>query len=107
MLQRLPDKFARLLDGHEPREVTLREAGGGRRRLWDVEAVFDGEGHMYLERGWEQFARVHDDLELGHFLVFRYDRNAVLTVKVFDLSSTNPDDDGSTCFFLLFSVFML
>ncbi|CAM0871953.1 unnamed protein product [Alopecurus aequalis] len=91
---RLPDKFARLLDGQEPREVTLREAGGG-PRMWDVEVVFDGKGHMYLDRGWEQFARVHD-LELGNFLVFSYDGNAVLTVKVFDMTMCrrhyHPDD---------------
>ncbi|CAM0871951.1 unnamed protein product [Alopecurus aequalis] len=91
---RLPEKFAKLLDGQEPREVKLQEAGGG-RRLWDVEVVFDGKGDMYLERGWEQFARVHD-LGLGNFLVFSYDGNTVLTVKVFDLSMCrrhyHPDD---------------
>uniref|UniRef100_A0ACD5TVZ3 Uncharacterized protein n=1 Tax=Avena sativa TaxID=4498 RepID=A0ACD5TVZ3_AVESA len=80
---RLPDKFAEFLDGQEPRAVKLREAGGGQRRLWDVEVVFDGEGQMYLERGWEQFAREHD-VHQGHFLIFSYDGEAVLTVKVFD-----------------------
>ena len=103
MLQRLPKKFAELLDGQEPREVKLQEASGG-PRLWDVEVVFDGEGHMYLDRGWEQFARVHG-LELGHFLVFSYDGSAVLTVKVFDLSMCrrhyHPDDDASTYALLL------
>uniref|UniRef100_A0ACD5TVW2 Uncharacterized protein n=1 Tax=Avena sativa TaxID=4498 RepID=A0ACD5TVW2_AVESA len=80
---RLPDKFAELLDGREPREVKLREAGDG-RRLWDVEVVFDGDGHMYLGRGWDRFAREYG-LQLGHFLVFTYDGDdAVLTVKVFD-----------------------
>uniref|UniRef100_A0ACD5XI17 Uncharacterized protein n=1 Tax=Avena sativa TaxID=4498 RepID=A0ACD5XI17_AVESA len=80
---RLPDKFAEFLDGQEPRAVKLREAGGGQRRLWDVEVVFDGKGQMYLERGWEQFAREHD-VHQGHFLLFSYDGEAVLTVKVFD-----------------------
>uniref|UniRef100_A0ACD5XHU5 Uncharacterized protein n=1 Tax=Avena sativa TaxID=4498 RepID=A0ACD5XHU5_AVESA len=80
---RLPEKFAELLDGREPREVRLREAGDG-RRLWDVEVVFDGDGHMYLGRGWDRFAREYV-LQLGHFLVFTCDGDdAVLTVKVFD-----------------------
>ncbi|XP_044345562.1 B3 domain-containing protein Os03g0620400 isoform X1 [Triticum aestivum] len=81
---RLPDKFAAVLDGREPHEVRLREAGC-RHRLWDVEVVFDADRHMYLRRGWEQFAHAHD-LRLGHFLVLSYDdrRHAVLTVKVFD-----------------------
>ena len=100
LLQRLPAKFAELLDGREPREVTLREAGGG-RRLWDVEVVFDGEGHMYLQRGWEQFARAHQ-LGPGNVLVFSYDGDAVLAFKVFDASSCRRNyqrDDAGTCFF--------
>ena len=52
----LPKKFAEVLDGQEPRQLKLREASGGRRR-WDVDVHFDGEGHMYLTRGWEQFTR--------------------------------------------------
>lgn len=96
---RLPDKFAKVLDGREPWEVKLREAGSGRRSLWDVVVVFDADGHMYLGRGWEQFARAHD-LRLGHFLVFSYDGDAVLTVKVFDVSMCRRhyqhDDDASS-----------
>ncbi|CAM0871631.1 unnamed protein product [Alopecurus aequalis] len=79
---RLTDKFAEVLDGREPCEVKLREAGGG-RRLWVVEVVFDGEGHVRLGRGAVQFARAHD-LQLGQFVVFSYDGDAALTVKVFD-----------------------
>ena len=100
MLQRLPDKFTELLDGQEPLEVKLQEAGGG-RRLWDVEVVFDGEGHVYLERAWEQFARAHG-LGLGDVLVFSYDGDAVLTVKVFGMSMCDgnhqPDVDASKRF---------
>ncbi|KAE8817154.1 B3 domain-containing protein [Hordeum vulgare] len=82
---RLPDKFTRvLLDGFKPKEVKLRAAGHG-RRFWDVKVVLDADGHMYLGRGWEQFARAHD-LRLGYFLVFSYDGDAVLTIKVFDMS---------------------
>ncbi|CAM0871920.1 unnamed protein product [Alopecurus aequalis] len=93
---RLPDKFAEVLDGREPRQVKLREAGGG-RRLWVVEVVFDGNGHMHLGHGWEQFARAHD-LQLGYFLVFSYDGDAVLSIKVFDGSMCRryyDDDDAA------------
>jgi hypothetical protein len=79
MLQRLPDEFAMLLDGHEPREVTLQEAGDD------------------LERGWEQFTRAHG-MVFGNVMVFSCDGDAVLTVKVFD--------HASTCFFLLYSAFV-
>jgi hypothetical protein len=94
-----------LLDGQEPREVTLREASGG-RHLWDVEVLFDGEGRMYLDRGWERFARAHD-LGLGNFLVFSYDGDAVLTVTVFDGSMCrrhyhDDDEESMHLFFLLY-----
>nr|XP_045084587.1 putative B3 domain-containing protein Os03g0621600 [Aegilops tauschii subsp. strangulata] len=96
--QRLPDKFAKMLAGHEPHKVKLREAGNGLRRLWDVLVVFDGEGHMYIGPGREQFARAHE-LQLGHFLVFRYDGDAMFTVKMFDNTMCRMyyqhDDDAS------------
>ena len=78
----LPKKFAEVLDGQEPRQLKLWEASGGRRR-WDVDVHFDGEGRMYLVHGWEQFASERG-LQAGHFLGFVYDRDNVLTVKVFD-----------------------
>ncbi|XBI38939.1 hypothetical protein VPH35_123826 [Triticum aestivum] len=81
--QRLPDKFAKMLAGREPHKVKLREADSGLHRLWKVLVVFDGEGHMYLGTGWEHFARAHE-LQLGYFLVFRYDGDAMFTVKMFD-----------------------
>ncbi|KAM3354556.1 hypothetical protein ACQJBY_025322 [Aegilops geniculata] len=95
---RLPDKFTKVLDGREPREVKLQEAGR-RRRLWDVEVVSDADGHMYLGNGWEQFACAHD-MRLGHFLVLSYDGHVVLTVKVFDGSMCrrhyHQDNDASS-----------
>ncbi|XP_040243024.2 uncharacterized protein [Aegilops tauschii subsp. strangulata] len=96
--QRLPDKFAKMLAGREPHKVKLREADSGLRRLWDVLVVFDGEGHMYLGPGWDHFARAHE-LQLGHFLVFRYDDDAMFTVKMFDNTMYRMyyqhDDDAS------------
>ena len=83
LAQRLPDTFAKMLAGREPHKVKLREADSELRRLWYVLVVFDGEGHMYLGPGWEHFARAHE-LQLGYFLIFRYDGDAMLTVKMFD-----------------------
>ena len=48
-----------MLDGHRPKNVKLRQAGSGLRRLWDVELVIR-YGHMYLRRGWEQFYLAYD-----------------------------------------------
>lgn len=80
----MPDEFAAALDGREPQELKLREAGGG--RLWAVDVVFDGDGHMYLTRGWAQFARAHG-LGLGSFLVFTYDGGSTLSVSVFGVTT--------------------
>ena len=49
-----------------------------------MEVVFDTDRHMYLRRGWEQFVRAYD-MRHGYFLVLRYDGNAMLTVKVFNM----------------------
>ncbi|KAE8777537.1 B3 domain-containing protein [Hordeum vulgare] len=100
----LPDNFAKMLDGHRPQNMKMRQAGNGLRKLWDVEVVFDTDGSMYLDRGWKQFVRAYD-LRHGYFLVFRYDDNATFAVKVFDTTMCGrryQDDDASTlCLFFL------
>ena len=71
--KKLPDKFAQFLDGWEPAEVYLREESCG-VCWWTVEIWFDGEGKMFLQNGWEEFAREHN-VEVGclvHFLLGRW-----------------------------------
>ncbi|KAE8780434.1 B3 domain-containing protein [Hordeum vulgare] len=104
-MQVLPDHLVKMLDGHRPQNMKLRQAGNGLRKLWDVEVVFDTDGSMYLDRGWNQFVRAYD-LRHGYFLVFRYDDNATFVVKVFDTTMCRrryqDDDDASTlCLFFL------
>ncbi|KAE8820434.1 hypothetical protein D1007_01580 [Hordeum vulgare] len=55
----LPHNFVKMLDGHRPPNMKLRQAGNGLRKLWDVEVVFNADGRMY-------------------------DGNATFAVKVFD-----------------------
>uniref|UniRef100_A0A8I6WS84 TF-B3 domain-containing protein n=1 Tax=Hordeum vulgare subsp. vulgare TaxID=112509 RepID=A0A8I6WS84_HORVV len=93
----LPHNFVKMLDGHRPQNMKLRQAGNGLRKLWDVEVVFDADGRMYLDRGWKQFVRAYD-LGIGYFLVFRYDGNATFTVEVFDTTMCRrryQDDDDA------------
>ncbi|KAE8800764.1 B3 domain-containing protein [Hordeum vulgare] len=103
--QVLPDNFVKMLDGHRPQNMKLRQAGNGLHKLWDVEVAFDTDGNMYLDRGWKQFVRAYD-LRHGYFLVFRYDDNTMFAVKVFDTTMCRrryqDDDDASTlCLFFL------
>ncbi|KAK1615308.1 hypothetical protein QYE76_020825 [Lolium multiflorum] len=80
--KKLPNKFADYLHGQEPAKVYLRAADCG-PRLWTVEVLFDGQGRMYLDKGWEKFAIAHG-VDFGWFLHFKYEGDDVLTVKVFD-----------------------
>ncbi|KAK1628817.1 hypothetical protein QYE76_003132 [Lolium multiflorum] len=52
-------------------------------RLWTVEVLFDGQGRMYLDKGWEKFAIAHG-VDFGCYVHFKYEGDDVLTVKVFD-----------------------
>ncbi|KAE8808429.1 B3 domain-containing protein [Hordeum vulgare] len=103
----LPGNFVKMLDGHRPQNMKVRQAYNGLHRLWDVEAVFDTDASMYLDRGWKQFVRAYD-LRNGYFLVFRYDDNTMFTVKVFDTTMCRmhyqDDDDASTLCLFFFSI---
>ncbi|KAE8801558.1 B3 domain-containing protein [Hordeum vulgare] len=94
----LPNNFVKMMHGHRPQNMKLRQAGNGLRKLWDVEVVFDTDGSMYLDRGWKQFVHAYD-LQIRYFLVFRYDGNATFVVKVFDTTMCRrhyqDDDDAS------------
>nr|XP_020188509.1 B3 domain-containing protein Os03g0212300-like [Aegilops tauschii subsp. strangulata] len=96
--RRLPDNFMKMLDGHRPKNVKLRQVGSGLRRHWDMELVIR-YGHMYMCRGWEQFYHAYD-LRHGYFLLSRYDGDTMLTVKVFNTTMCRmryqDDDDANT-----------
>ncbi|KAK1632769.1 hypothetical protein QYE76_007084 [Lolium multiflorum] len=48
---------------------------------WDMMRL--PRGHMFFHNGWRHFARSHV-IEVGHFIVFKYDSHSVFTIKVFD-----------------------
>ncbi|KAK1612308.1 hypothetical protein QYE76_035981 [Lolium multiflorum] len=82
-IQRLPDSFAEYVAGDDrPRTMHLREASCGYYR-WIVDAIYDARGKMYLNIGWEKFAR-HHSLEAGFILLFSYFGDGDMSVKVFD-----------------------
>ncbi|KAE8813310.1 hypothetical protein D1007_09582 [Hordeum vulgare] len=72
--QVLLGNFVKMLDGHWPQNMKLRQADNGLRKMWDVEVVFDTDGSMY-------------------------DDNTMFTVKVFDTTMCRrryqDDDDAS------------
>lgn len=79
---RLPDAFVTELEGQEPRKLRLQMADCPNGAIL-VDVVFNGEGHMFLARGWRQFTRANS-LKQGYFIQFKFDRDDLLLVKVFD-----------------------
>ena len=64
---------------------------------------------MYLCRGWEQFYRAYN-LRHGYFLIFKYDGDAMLTMKVFNTTMSRmryqDEDDASTCCLFFLSIWL-
>ncbi|KAK1611143.1 hypothetical protein QYE76_034816 [Lolium multiflorum] len=88
-IQRLSDSFADYVAGDDrPRTMHLREAVCSYYR-WIVDVIYDARGKMYLNIGWEKFAR-HHSLQAGFILLFSYfDRD--MSVKVFDETRCRRD----------------
>ncbi|KAK1677739.1 hypothetical protein QYE76_038587 [Lolium multiflorum] len=93
-IQRLPDSFAKYVGGDRPRTMHLREASCGYYR-WIVDAIYDARGKMYLNIGWEKFAR-HHNLEAGFILLFSYFGDRDMSVKVFDETRCRRDYAAGT-----------
>ncbi|KAK1604551.1 hypothetical protein QYE76_028224 [Lolium multiflorum] len=92
-IQRLPDSFAEYVAGNDrPRTMHLREASCGCR--WIVDVIYDARGKMYLNIGWEKFARYHS-LEAGFILLFSYLGDRDMSVKVFDETRCRRDYHGT------------
>jgi hypothetical protein len=65
-------------------QVHLRVRGGA-TGYWTAAALFDRFGEIFLAKGWKRFCRMHK-IEAGHFLVFNYDGDHIITISVFDES---------------------
>jgi hypothetical protein len=77
----LPHRFASIVDGQEPHHVLLHVSSGA-TGLWPAEVMFDDNGRMFLHNGWRCFAHSHA-IEVGHFVVFKYDGHCDFNVKAF------------------------
>ncbi|KAK1630929.1 hypothetical protein QYE76_005244 [Lolium multiflorum] len=94
-IQRLPDSFADYVAGDDrPRTMHLREAACGYYR-WIVDVIYDARGKMYLNIGWEKFAR-HHGLQAGFILLFSYFGDRDMSVKVFDETRCRRDTTATT-----------
>ena len=81
LLQAIPGKFVQRFRGLIPNSVKLESRCG---HTFDVE-VAKNLGKVVLKMGWKEFVTAHD-LNMGDFLVFKYDGTSLLKVLIFDLS---------------------
>ena len=94
-IQRLPDDFADFVtDDERPGSLHVRE-DGCRCCRWIVDVIYDARGKMYLNIGWEKFAR-HHSLQAGFILLFSYFGDRDMSVKVFDETRCRRDYHGDS-----------
>ncbi|XVF61907.1 hypothetical protein PTKIN_Ptkin08bG0172400 [Pterospermum kingtungense] len=91
----IPRKFVRKYGNQLPSTIQLEVPSGA---IWQVELTKCDKG-MWLQKGWQEFAE-HYSLELGYFVVFRYEGNGRFHVLIFDKSAseieypcTNTEED--------------
>ncbi|OMP02097.1 hypothetical protein COLO4_11354 [Corchorus olitorius] len=82
-MQPIPQKFLRLYGKLLPSLLKLEVPSG---EVWQVELAKDDKW-VWLEKGFKEFAK-HYSLKSGHFVLFRYERNAHFYVSIFDISAT-------------------
>jgi Na+-transporting NADH:ubiquinone oxidoreductase subunit NqrF len=94
--KKLPDKLAEFLAGWESFAVNLREASCCQCRC-PVEVLFDRQGKIYLDAGFDKFDRAHN-LEVGCLLLCHYEGDDDMCVNVFEDSCCrrhyHNDDSG-------------
>ncbi|KAK1686141.1 hypothetical protein QYE76_046989 [Lolium multiflorum] len=89
-----PRGIQRLAGDDRPRTMHLREAACSYYR-WIVDVIYDARGKMYLNIGWEKFAR-HHSLQAGFILLFSYFGDRDMSVKVFDETRCRRDYHGDS-----------
>ena len=77
----LPDSFAMATEDIEPSGFWLQVEGCPNGPSWAM-AERTTEGTLLLGPGWKSFSRARR-LSRGQCLAFRYDRDAMLSVKIF------------------------
>jgi hypothetical protein len=80
-LQTIPQKFVQYFRGKITRNVKFESRNGS---TFNVQLIND-LGKLVLASGWEEFVTVHD-LNMGNFLVFKYNGSSHLKVLIFDPS---------------------
>ncbi|XP_008787668.1 B3 domain-containing protein Os11g0197600-like isoform X2 [Phoenix dactylifera] len=83
---KIPPAFREYIEHELPGTVSLKGPSGG---TWNVEFVKTSKGLLFAN-GWKKFVADHS-IELGDFLVFRYDGGLHFSVLVFDATACEKE----------------
>ncbi|KAG1346956.1 putative B3 domain-containing protein [Cocos nucifera] len=83
---KIPPAFRGYIEHELPGTVSLKGPSGG---TWNVEFVKSSKGLLFAN-GWNKFVADHS-IELGDFLVFRYDGGLHFSVLVFDATACEKE----------------
>ncbi|KAJ1697159.1 hypothetical protein LUZ63_005671 [Rhynchospora breviuscula] len=89
---RIPKKFYKHLPTVLPKRASLVTQIC---KIWRVNVHQNEEG-ICFSSGWSEFVKAHD-LQLGYFLLFRYEGKMVFSVKVFDTTCCLKDYALTPC----------
>ncbi|XP_057965090.1 B3 domain-containing transcription factor VRN1 isoform X2 [Malania oleifera] len=83
----IPEGFIANLNGVLPNKTILRDHLG---RLWHVEVAII-ENVIYFQKGWQRFVK-DNTLELGDFLLFRYNGDYIFDFKILGKNGCEKDE---------------
>ncbi|XP_010924451.1 B3 domain-containing protein Os11g0197600 isoform X3 [Elaeis guineensis] len=83
---KIPPAFRKYIEHELPGTVSLKGPSGG---TWNVEFVKSSKGLLFAN-GWKKFVADHS-IELGDFLVFRYDGGLHFSVLVLDATACEKE----------------
>lgn len=85
-MQRIPPAFIKNFNRGSLRKCSLR-GPSGKGRAVELE---ERENGLFFSKGWQGFVKDHH-LEVGNFLVFRYDGESKFKVTIYDRSACEKD----------------
>jgi len=80
-------------DGNVPHRFIIESATT--KKCCRVEVKEDEDGKVYLGEGWNDFVVQHS-LEVGSFLVFEYEEQSILQVKIYGKNGCEKTTFGGT-----------
>ncbi|KAF7825911.1 putative B3 domain-containing protein [Senna tora] len=89
--ERIPLMFSYRFGSVIPKKVTLKVSSN---KSWRVDIEEEDDKELYFKRGWTTFVK-DNGLEIGDFIVFKYDGNSTFKVKMYGKSGCEKVQTGT------------